>query len=95
MERAADHASTTWLSAAKQVVWDLIREGEPFTTDAVWERLTQRQVSTHEPRALGAVMRAAVSGGYLQASGNYFKSQRPEAHSRPVPLWIPLWKATP
>lgn len=89
MDRAEDHADDTWLLAAKRVVWDLIQLGQPFTTDAVWERLDALGVRTHEPRALGAVMRAAASAGYLTNTGSYFKSQRPDCHSRPVPLWLP------
>lgn len=90
VEQAADAA---WLAAAKNVVWQLIKEGEGFTTDHVWERLDALGVHTHEPRALGAVMRAAARAGWISNTGSYFKSGRPGCHSRPIPLWLPKRRA--
>lgn len=93
MARAERAADPDWLQAAKRVVWQLCREGSPFTTDAVWYRLEALGVRTGEPRALGAVMKAASSAGFISATGGYFKSTRPECHSRPLALWVPTAKA--
>lgn len=90
MARAEAGADEGWLRAAKHVVWQLIREGQPFTTDVVWYRLEALGVSTSEPRALGAVIKAASAGGFLRSTGVYDKSTRPECHSRPVLRWQPV-----
>ena len=87
--QAEQNADKAWLDTARRVVWQFIKEGQPFTTDLVWERLDALDVHTHEPRALGAVMRSAARAGFLTNTGSYFKSTRPECHSRPVPLWLP------
>jgi hypothetical protein len=91
-QRALDGAHEGWVRAAKHTLWQLCRQGEPFTSDAIWYRLEALGVSTSEPRALGAVVRAAVSAGYLTHSGEYFKSTRPECHSRPLSLYLPTAK---
>ena len=92
LQKAEAHADATWLRAARQVVWDLIKADEPFTTDDCWAKLDALGVVTHEPRALGAVIRAAAKAGYIQTTG-YRKTTRPEAHSRPIPVWLPTRKA--
>lgn len=93
IQTVEEHADRVWLSAAKQIVWDLIRDGRPFSTDDVWARLDTLDVTTHEPRALGAVLRAARKAGYIAPSGDYVKTCRPEAHSRPIPVWAPVRRA--
>ena len=86
MQRAADHADSAWLQAANRIVQQLARSQEPFTTDQVWYRLEQAGVATHEPRALGAVMRRAAKAGLVEQVG-YRPTSRPEAHARPIPIW--------
>jgi hypothetical protein len=90
VEAAADEG---WLRAAKQAVWVLCLRGESFTTDDVWEHLDALGVTTHEPRALGAVMRAAATAGFIRKSNQYVNTRRPAAHSRPIPQWFPTPKA--
>lgn len=87
IQTAAEHADRVWLSAAKQIVWDLIRDGRPFSTDDCWQKLDALDIQTHEPRALGAVLRAAAKAGYIEQTGEYIKTSRPQAHSRPIPVW--------
>lgn len=85
VEQAADDA---WLRACRLVVGSLVRQGVPFSTDDCWARLTH--VHTSEPRAMGAVIRAFKNAGLITPSGRYVKSDRPEAHSRPVCMWVPV-----
>ena len=89
MNRAADAADEGFIRAAKHAVWQLIQQGQPFTTDEVWFLLDATGAVTREPRALGAVIKAAKDAGFITASGNYRKTVRPEAHSRPVMVWLP------
>ena len=89
IQQAEAHADKAWLDAARRTVARLAELGIPFTTDAVWEQLDALDVHTHEPRALGAVMRQAARDGLLTNSGRYVKSTRADCHSRPVPVWLP------
>lgn len=87
IEQVEEHAHAEWLAAAMLAVRDLARHNDTFTTDQVWELLELDNVATHEPRAMGAVMRRASKDGLIEATGNYVKSARPECHARPVPVW--------
>jgi DNA-binding GntR family transcriptional regulator len=89
IQEAEDHADQAWLNAAQRIVHELVQAGEPFTTDDVWDRLDRMDVHTHEPRALGAVMRHAARTGLIVNSGLYCKSSRAQNHARPIPRWIP------
>lgn len=94
LEQVEANADAEWIAAAKAVVWALIKLGEPFTSDHIWRGLDERGVGKpREPRALGAVLRAAAKAGYIQSTGEWFKSERPENHSRPVAVWLPVRRA--
>lgn len=93
IEQVEEHADSEWMTAAKHVLWKIIQHGEDFTTDLMWERLNAMDVHTHEPRAMGAVMRAAARAGLIATTGEYVKSSRPDCHSRPIPVWRPKRKA--
>lgn len=84
-------AHDDWLAAARLAVQELVRIGRDFTTDDVWERLTAREVPPpHEPRAMGAVMRWAGRANLATlAPLPHVKSNRPENHARPIPVWRP------
>lgn len=85
--RAEAGADPRWFAeAVRQVRW-LATVRYKFTTDDVWALLHDSGVGTREPRAMGAVMRAAAAGGYVEATGEYVPSQRPECHARPVRVW--------
>ena len=59
-----------------------------FTTDDVWLALQKvPDVATHEPRALGSMMRAAGKSGWIVPTDRYVNSRRPECHARPVKVW--------
>lgn len=84
----ADHADHRWTVAARRAVAHVAASGRPFTTDDVWAELgADAGVSTHERRALGAVMRWAVKRGICEPTDDYRPSTRPECHKRPVRVW--------
>ena len=91
MAQVEQNADAEWISTAKNVVWQLIREGQPFTSDIVWARLDALGVATHEPRALGPVMLAAARAGFMTKQG-YVNSTRRECHCRPIPVYVPTGK---
>lgn len=92
IERVERHANENWTAAAfGVVVWVAERRPE-FTTDPVWAVLERRypDVQTHEPRALGAVIKKAVREGVIEATDRTHKSVRPECHRNPKAIWRSL-----
>lgn len=84
--RADDHADTEWKRHAEQVIaWTARALGE-FTTDDVWDRIGSG-FSTHEPRALGALMKRLATRGVITPTERYRTSKRTECHNRPVRVW--------
>ena len=90
VNRAGNNADITWLNEARSAVKLLIRKGEDFTTDDVWELLEGVNAYTHEPRALGAIIRELSKDGAIYSTGGYRKSIRKECHRRPLAVWRPV-----
>ena len=88
--RVERNANAEWLQVAFLCVIDVARIMRTFTTDDVWQRVGLLGVTTHEPRAMGAVMRRAVREGLCVPTDRYEKSARPECHARPVRIWRSL-----
>lgn len=76
-------ASAEWIETALEAVERVSFEREEFTTDDLWPYVTPPK----EPRAMGAVMRAAVKAGYCTPTDRTVKSERKECHSRPLRVW--------
>lgn len=87
VERVGRHADARWKAKALAVVARLARNCGEFTTDDVWEALSLVGESTHEPRALGAIMTMARKKGICVPTDRYVPSERRACHARPVRLW--------
>lgn len=90
IERVADAADDDWKEAAFLAVKRIAALRSEFTTDHVWEALQEIDVSTHEHRAMGAVMRAACTDGVIEKTDRVVPTRRPGAHRRPVTVWRSL-----
>lgn len=90
IKQVEKNASVEWLRVALLCVIDVARVMPTFTTDDVWERVGLLGVTTHEPRAMGSVMRRAVKDGVCVATPSYERSSRVECHARPVRVWRSL-----
>ena len=86
IDRVDRNADPDWKEHALTVVEQLAMTRATFTTDDVWARLDPA-FATHEPRALGAVMRKAAALGLIRATSTYENSTRVECHGRPVRVW--------
>lgn len=86
--RVRDHADPQWTERALDVIWDLAIDHATLTTDDVWAALANVDTQTHEPRAMGAVMRVAAGKGWVYASDQYRKSERAACHARPLRVWV-------
>lgn len=92
IERAGTNANPTWREAAEAAVYRVCKRHEFFVSEDVWQELGagEQTASTHEPRALGAVMRQAARLGYCVATERWQKTQRVAAHRRPQQVWRSL-----
>lgn len=91
LARVEQHADPDWLTSARAEVDFLARARDAFTTDDVWERLENHDTPPpREPRAMGAVMRAAAADKVIEASGVFQQSSREINHNRPVMIWRSL-----
>lgn len=87
VERVDLAASEEWKAAAWDAVKSVSGRLAYFTTDDVWEALRESAVSTHENRAMGAVMTRARKAGLIFPTDEWRKSNRPECHSNPKRVW--------
>lgn len=68
----------------------LARNYPEFTADDVWKLLEPSEASTHEPRAMGAVMQAAARDHLIEATDRTTQSSLARRHARPVRVWRSL-----
>jgi len=92
INRVEANANAKWREAAYLACCLCAYKWREFTTDDVWELMDALfpDCQTHEPRAMGAIMRKAVRAGKIEASGESFKSRRPQCHGRPIAVWDSL-----
>lgn len=82
--QADDHADAEWRDHADSIIRAHARTGCDFTTDEVMETLAAGPFSTHEPRALGAVVKRLISQGVIVQTG-WARSRR--RHASPIPVY--------
>ena len=87
LQQVEENANDEWLETAFAVVEFLAQTGRTFTSDDVWELMAHKDVTTHEPRAMGAVLRKAAKLKLIHPTGGYVKTRRAVAHSRAIAQW--------
>jgi hypothetical protein len=90
IEAAVDAADPAWRDTAIRVVRGLCMSQATLSADDIWNALKAYNEATHEPRALGGILRHCAKLGYCKVSDQYIKSRLPQRHSRPIPLWYSL-----
>jgi len=92
MTRVHANAEEAWKVAAKLSVEAVAKRKPEFTTDAVWWWLEHHypDYMPHEPRAMGPIMRWAVTTGVVAATDRTTRSTRVACHARPVAIWRSL-----
>lgn len=85
--RGYDNATADFKTLALKAVHDCALTLDIFTTDNVWSNLKASGNLTHDKRALGGVMRIAVSNGWIVNTNTFQNSQRIEAHKNPKKVW--------
>ncbi len=84
---AQSHADPAWLAAADRAVRGCAAVFHDFTSDDIWHSLVLSDVTTHEHRAMGAVIRKAIADGIIVPTGGYRPSVRTQCHGRPVRIY--------
>jgi len=86
MTRVNATASKLWKDQASGIIRALAETGRHFTSDDVMDRMDQLDIVT-DPRALGPVMRKALTDGWIVKTG-YAPSRR--RHSTPINVYVGL-----
>ena len=87
LQRAERHAAEKWKQAALEAVEFLARNRSEFTSEAVLEILERSPYTTHEPRAMGAVIRKAHRVGFIEPTDVFVPSVRSRTHRMPKRVW--------
>lgn len=88
LRTVTEHADTDWFRAARWAIRWCALSGSTFTTDDVWSVLHEiAYPEPHEPRAMGAAMKAAAAVGLCTATDRTRTSHRPACNARPVRVW--------
>jgi hypothetical protein len=92
IERVERHANELWKEAALSAGYRVCREQPLFTADDIWRILDTYEESawTHEPRAMGAILRQMALDGACEVTGRHIKSVRVSTHRRPLAEWKSL-----
>ena len=87
MRRVAHNASPDWKEEALAVLARVAKTMPELTTDDVWHLVKE---VTHEPRAMGPVMKAGATAGIIEATDRFKLTDRPSRHRAPVRVWRSL-----
>ena len=82
------NANEQWVSTAMFIILYLSKEHTQFTADMVWSEFKHYPtIKTHEPRAMGAVMRKAQKIGLISRTSFFVNSNRTSCHNGPKRIW--------
>jgi hypothetical protein len=89
IEEVYENADEEWKAVAMRAVRYLAETYDVFPAEEVSFAVERWYpgVRTHEPRALGAVMRRAQAAGLIEPTDQYVGTQRSTRNSAPVRLW--------
>lgn len=79
-----DNENEAWKAEAREVIEQLIAEGNPFTSEDLTARMT---IEPHHPNAVGGFWIHAIKRYDLQVQG-YRKASRPSARAHVLPIWL-------
>lgn len=96
IQQAHEHADETWKSTAYAAIVTVARRQAKLTADSIWRQLEGSRPVTHEPSALGPLIRIAARKGIIKKSvGELVKSdlmnEKGEARRhREIQVWDSL-----
>lgn len=84
------NANIEWKIKAYMTGMRIAEREEFFVSEDIWQALLDEGVHTHEPRAMGAVMRRLQREKVIAPTGKYITSASPLGHGRPSLVWQSL-----
>lgn len=89
INRVEAHADPEWKDVAYLTALRVAQQKRFFVSEDVWDALSG-DVQTHEPRAMGAVMRRLRKEGIVEPTDQFVTSTSPLGHGRPSRVWRSL-----
>lgn len=89
INRVDAHANPDWKHVAYVTAIRVATSRRFFTSEDVWDALSG-DVATHEPRAMGAVMRRLRKERIVEPTDQFITSTSPLGHGRPSRVWRSL-----
>lgn len=89
VDRVDEHADPSWMAAAWEGGSTLSRLHAEWSTDDLWAWLEENHpdITTHEPRAMGAVIQSLKRNRVIAAEpARYIRSKLGRNHMRPIPV---------
>lgn len=90
IQRVNAHADPDWKDTAYATGYRIASCQESLLSEDIWQALSDQGVHTHEPRAMGAVMRRLHADKVIQPTDQFVKSPSPLGHGRPSRIWKSL-----
>jgi hypothetical protein len=87
IERVDKAANEAWKEACLEAIKEACRQWETFTSEDVADLLDSSGTFTHEPRAMGAMMRKAQAAGYCVPTSEFVQSHRTTSNSYTKRVW--------
>lgn len=85
-----ENANAEWKEAAYQTGIRIAREQDSLLSEDIWQALSDQGVHTHEPRAMGAIMKRLRRDQIIEATADFVISPSPLGHGRPSRVWKSL-----
>lgn len=89
ISRAASNADATWKETAMAAIKRVAMRLPRFTADDIWDEIGDA-AATHDGRALGGIMRAAVRDRLCEPTGEFVACRRMSRHKAPIQVWRSL-----
>lgn len=87
IDRVERNANEEWMEAAVAAGIRLAECTDSLVSEDIFTLLNEFPVGTHEPRAMGAVMRRLRKDGFIEPTDTFIKSPSPVGHGRPSRVW--------
>lgn len=90
VDRVDRNANIEWKIKAYEVGKRIARDNRILISEEIWDALAVEGVTTHEPRAMGPVMKRLQADKIIEPTGDFMISPSPLGHGRPSRVWWSL-----
>ncbi len=90
LDAVSAHATPEWKTEARKIVQWLCETNAEFTADQFWPEIEKTPWRTHDNRAFGSIMRAAVKEGWCTKTSTFVKTTRKNCHASDIPIYASL-----